>query len=180
MGMRLTFYPRVGGGSSTVAERSDGVVLRMQSYDRKWRVPHDLSHAVTERELRIAAGVFGCIAAGAMFGSMQVERGKLRYDAKQRSKRILDANKRTLGMAEVLVGGIHWAVEQRLATTAAVRNTREHWASLSAEPVPFPDEAIGRAVDILRDLATGWPNVGADSGLEFQWPAKLIAAVPKR
>jgi hypothetical protein len=70
--MRLTFQHDPRGESLTVIQRSDGAVFTL--YSRKHRVPHDLAHAVTERELRLADGVFGCIAAGVVFDSMGTHR----------------------------------------------------------------------------------------------------------
>jgi len=62
---------------STVAtiHRRDGVVLELPGYDRQFRVPHDLAHAVTERELGLARGVFGSIAGGGVFDNMHVTTG---------------------------------------------------------------------------------------------------------
>lgn len=72
----------------------DGVVVWLPSYSRKWRVPHDVAHAVTERELGLAQGVFGSIASVAVFDNMQVVSGRPRHDARAVSARILRSNAR--------------------------------------------------------------------------------------
>ncbi|GAA1596402.1 hypothetical protein GCM10009804_61140 [Kribbella hippodromi] len=61
--MELTFQHDPRGESLTLIRRADGAVFTLSSYSRKWRVPHDLSHAVTERELGIPDGIVGAIAA---------------------------------------------------------------------------------------------------------------------
>jgi hypothetical protein len=108
----LVVFTRAAGGSTLVTlHRRDGVVVELPGYDRKYRVPHDLAHLVTERELELADGVFGSVAGGGMFSNMRVVSGKPRHDAGARSKRLLDANKRGLSMAEVLAGAMHDAAE---------------------------------------------------------------------
>ena len=95
----------------TLIRRADGAEFTLSSYSRKHRVPHDLAHAVTERELGMPDGIFGCIAAGAMFGSMQQTAGKKRYDAKTRSTRILKAAN-SIGISEVITSVLHEAVRR--------------------------------------------------------------------
>ncbi|GII34816.1 hypothetical protein [Planotetraspora mira] len=102
--MRLVFMRAEGDRCRIAVHRRDGVTLEMRSYDRKFRVPHDLAHAVTERELKLDAGVFGCTAAGAVFSSMRVLSGSPRHDAAARSARIIKANARSITVAEVLSG----------------------------------------------------------------------------
>jgi hypothetical protein len=53
------------GESEAWVHRLDGAVVWVPSFTREHRVPHDLAHAVTERELRMVHGVFGSIMAGA-------------------------------------------------------------------------------------------------------------------
>src|SRR5258705_7102750 len=109
--MQLTFQHDPRGESITLIQRSDGAVFTLSSYSRKHRVPHDLAHAVTERELGMADGIFGCIAAGAVFDSVEQTAGKKRHDAKVRSARILKAPN-SIGLSEAISGVIHEAVEK--------------------------------------------------------------------
>ncbi len=116
--------------------RDDGVVLVLPGQDRKWRIPHDLAHLVTERELRLAHGLFGSIAAGAVFEGMRVVSGRPRHDARARSQQLLKTNARALTVAEVLAGVIHEAAEyerhNRLQSTA-----EEAWGVLNEERLPY-------------------------------------------
>lgn len=64
-------------------------MVELPSYSRTHRVPHDLAHAVAEREFGRADGVFGSIAAGAVFDNMRVIAGRPRHDAAARGRRVL-------------------------------------------------------------------------------------------
>ncbi|WP_433167354.1 hypothetical protein [Kribbella sp. CA-247076] len=172
--MRLTFLHDPRGESLTLIRRADGAVFTLSSYTRKWRVPHDLSHAVTERELGIADGIFGVIAAGAVFSTMTQIEGKARYDAKVRSDRIVKAAK-GIGVSEAIAAVIHEAVEKRRPTPYA--QVRESWGVISQDPYPYPDEDIDRATTVLRELGEQWS--ASPEPLDFPWPARLRATDPK-
>ena len=63
--MRVTFrrFPDHSSAYSVI-ERDDGVVYRMKEFTRAGtELPHDLRHFVVERELGIADGIWGGIAA---------------------------------------------------------------------------------------------------------------------
>src|SRR5258707_909697 len=74
--MRVEFARRAGGGSLATIERPDGIRLLLTSYDRTNSVPHDLAHFVTERDLGLQRGLWGSIASGALFDSLQILAGK--------------------------------------------------------------------------------------------------------
>ncbi|HEX2416667.1 MAG TPA: hypothetical protein VHJ83_00900 [Micromonosporaceae bacterium] len=176
--MRLVFLPIAKDGSRrVVVHRSDNVTLEMRSYDRKFRVPHDLAHAVTERELQLGAGVFGCIAAGAVFSSMRVISGSPRHDATARSARIIKANARALSLAEVLSGIVHDTVEGSL-TRPLAKTVREAWGSMEERPFPYTDATLAATVQTLKTLAERWSGLGPNEGLDFAWPTRLTAPIP--
>jgi hypothetical protein len=176
--MHLVFLPTSTDGSrSIVVHRSDNVTLEMRSYDRKSRVPHDLAHAVTERELQLSAGVFGCVAAGAVFSSMRVVSGSPRHDATARSARIIKANARALTLAEVLNGIVHDAAEGSL-TRPLVKTLREAWGSMEECPFPYSDATLTATVDLLKTLTERWRGLAPGEGLDFDWPARLVAPIP--
>jgi hypothetical protein len=152
--------------------RPDGVVVWLPSYSRKWRVPHDLAHAVTERELGLAEGVFGSIASGAVFENMRVVSGRPRYDARAVSARVLRANRRALSTAEALAGVLHQAVEHRRPVPQSA--AREAWGVVNQDPFPWTDADITRATETLRALGERWSGSGSDDALEFTWPHRLI------
>ena len=56
-----------------LVERDDGVVYRLYGGTAGPRLPHDITHLVAERELRIKDGIWAGIAAGVVFDSMRAE-----------------------------------------------------------------------------------------------------------
>lgn len=164
------------GESQAWVHRPDGVVVWLPSYSRKWRVPHDLAHAVTERELGLARGVFGSIAAGAVFENMRVVSGRPRHDARVVSARVLRANGRALTTAEVLAGVLHQAVEHRRPVPQSA--AREAWGVVNQDPFPWTVADITRAADTLRALSERWSTLTAADALEFDWPQRLIRPLP--
>jgi hypothetical protein len=169
--MHLTFLhdPR-GGESVTAVRRADGAEFKLFSYSRKYRVPHDLAHAVTERELGMPDGIFGCIAAGAVFDSMEQTAGKKRHDAKVRSTRILKAPN-SIGMSEALSSVFHLAVEKDEPTPYA--EVREMWGVSRADRCPYTDTEIDRTTETLRELSQLWQ--ASSDPLVFPWPDILQA-----
>jgi hypothetical protein len=170
----LVVFTRAAGGSTLVTlRRRDGVTVELPGYDRTFRVPHDLAHLVTERTLGLTDGVFGTIAGGGTFSNMRVVGGRPRHDAAARSKRLLDANKRGLGMAEVLAGAVHDAVEH--GTDDAPTAARRVWRSFGTGPFPWTDQQITDAVHTLAELTEAWHSGGR---LETTWPDRLSEPVP--
>lgn len=162
--MRVDFERDESGWYRSALHRDDGVVLLLHGYDRKWRVPHDLAHFATESALRLAGGVFGSIAAGAMFDNMNVLSGKLKHDAKRRSEQVLKANEKSLGLSEVLAGVVHEAVEHGDRSELVAR-AHGAWGVHNTEPFPYPPEALTAAADELEELAGRWTG----STLTVEW-----------
>lgn len=178
--MRIVFARAQRGESVVTVHRVDGVVVELPSYTRKHRVPHDLAHAVAEREFAMADGVFGVIAAGGMFGNMRVISGRTRHDAAARSSRILAAHSRTLTLAEVVAGALHHLVEHGAAGPgdSAVSIVRRAWGSISQTPFPYPPQRVTAALGVLRDQAGRWAALADGDVLDFRWPDVLTAPVP--
>jgi hypothetical protein len=172
--MLIEFAHASGGSTVATIHRRDGVVLQLHGYSRKFRVPHDLAHAVAERELGLADGIFGSIAGGAVFSGMTVVSGKPRHDAVARSKRLLRSNSRALTRAEVMAGVVHDAVEHHGEVDGATKG-RIDWAIVHPGPFPWPPEQIDRAVHMLGEIAAQWER---DGTLRFDWPDRLTSAVP--
>lgn len=159
-----------GRGYRSEIHRDDGAVLCLPGYDRKWRIPHDLAHLVAERELGLDDGVFGSIAAGAVFENMTVLSGRQRHDARERSRRVLRANERATATAEVLAGVVHHAAESG-GVESVGPEAREAWGVLSAEPFPYPPRALRRAVGSLMEAGERWARIGEGQRLELEWPS---------
>jgi hypothetical protein len=181
--MRVHFHREAQrGGYAALIHRTDGVTVRLPGAGRKWRVPHDLAHLVAERELGLASGVFGCIAAGAMFSNMTLVEGRPRYDARARSRAVLRANSAGLTLAECLSGVVHDAVEHDLDLATAYRRLREAWGVLRPEPCPYGTAQLRRAVDVLTQLAVRWEALAPGEVLPLRWelPAPVPAAPARR
>ena len=175
--MRIIFTRVSGGECLARLHRRDGVVVELPSVSRRWRVPHDLAHLVTERELLLATGLFGSLAAGAMFSNVKVVSGKPRHDAAARSKRILTANRRGLTVAEVLAGVLHQSVE-RCHPVPPYEKAREDWGIVEQRPFPWTEDDIARATDTLRDTAQQWDALADTDTLDEFWPDVLTSPVP--
>jgi hypothetical protein len=167
------------GGYVVLILREDGLTVRLPGYDRKFRVPHDLAHFVAEREFRLARGVFGCIAAGAMFSNMSVVDGRQRYDARSRSRAVLKANGPELTLAECLSGVVHNAVEHQLDLGVAHRRLRDSWGALRTGPCPYEAADLRRTLDVLGQLTERWQELGPGEKLALRWdqPPSRPAAV---
>ncbi|MCP2274172.1 hypothetical protein [Actinokineospora diospyrosa] len=173
--MRVEFQHDPRGESLTRVTRSDGIVLLLPSYSRKWRVPHDLAHAVTERELGIGTGVFGCIAAGAVFDNMTVASGRPKRTAKAHSSTLLKSVGRALNIAEIMAGTFHHFVEHNEPiSTAAVRSA---WGSMAESAFPWTDAEVAAAYRALRALDEQWTSTR--DPLAFDWPERLRADRPQ-
>jgi hypothetical protein len=173
--MRLEFHHVPRGESLTRVHRSDGVVLLLPSFSRKHRVPHDIAHAVTERELRIGTGVFGCIAAGGVFDNMSVAEGKPKRTAKNHSDTVLTSAGRSLSLAEVMAGAIHHFVEHREPVSVAM--ARSAWGSIAESPFPWQDKEVVTAYKTLQALDAEWAS--STDPLVFEWPERLRADRPQ-
>lgn len=175
--MLIEFVRAPRGRSYATIHRRDGVVVNLTGFSVKHRIPHDLAHAASERELDLADGIFGSIAAGALFTSCQVLSGRQRPDASARSERILRANARTIGFSEVLGGAIHDAVEN--GQPAAVgRRVRADWGVITSDPCPYTDGQFAAAVSTLERLGRDWELTEIGRCLHFVWPDRLTSAVP--
>ncbi|WIM93712.1 hypothetical protein ACTOB_005698 [Actinoplanes oblitus] len=172
--MHVVFVRGATGSTVATVHRADGVSLQLPGYDRKHKVPHDLAHYATERALEMSGGVFGAIAGGGVFSNMRVVGGKPRHDAAARSKRLLDAHRDTLTMAELLAGVVHRAVEDGSAdkTPAMVRDA---WRSLGTGPFPWTDDHVEDAVRLLTELTVEWQARGT---VRVTWPEHLTAPLP--
>lgn len=166
-----------GAGYAALVLREDGVTVRLPGYDRTFRVPHDLAHFVAEHEFGLDRGVFGCIAAGAMFANMSIVDGRARYDANARSRAVLRANSAELTLAESLSGVVHDAVEHRHEFPAVYRRLRNSWGALRTGPCPYAPGEVRQALDVLERLTQRWQVLAPGGKLALRWEVRA-APVP--
>ncbi|GAA5191686.1 hypothetical protein GCM10023322_49650 [Rugosimonospora acidiphila] len=180
--MQVHFHRTDGsGGYAVLMRRDDGLTVRLPGLDQTWRVPHDLVHFVAEREFRLGHGVFGSIAAGAMFANMAVVSGRPRYDAKVRSRAVIKAYAAELSLAEVLSGVVHDGVEHEVKAAIVYRQVLEAWGSLRSAPCPYQAATLRRCLVLLDALDDKWRAVAVGDRLALRWelpggPAWQVAA----
>jgi hypothetical protein len=171
--MHVTIARTATGSTCATIRRADGVVLELPGYDRKFRVPHDLAHAVTERALGLSRGVFGSIAGGGVFDNMRVVAGRRpRHDAAERSRRLLAANKAELNQAELIAGIMHDGVEHHVDP---LPRAKEAWRAFMTDPFPWPDDEFRAVAAALAALADAYNETGR---IELTWPTRLTSPVP--
>jgi hypothetical protein len=170
--MRVTF-PRLPDHHRAYAlvERDDGVVYRLYGGPAGSRLPHDIMHLVVERELRIRDGIWGGIAAGIVFSSMQYVSGRRPPHAAERSKDLLHGFRPPGLRAELLADLVSSAAALDTMTPDTIRRlAREKLAVLpeaDVDPV-----AIAVAARALQVEAARWARLRVGEELCYEWPGK--------
>jgi hypothetical protein len=177
--MRVTF-PRLSDHDwgYAVVERDDGVVYRLWEGRRGPGLPHDLVHYLVERELGLADGIWGAIAAGVVFRSTTHVGGRRPPHAADRSAEL----KRDFGArflrAELLPGLVEQVAALNTRDPDGIRSmARRHLAVLpDAEVDPA---AVVTAAGALRDAARQWRALRPGAELSSTWPLPP-PATPRR
>jgi hypothetical protein len=157
------------GGYAVLMRRDDGLMVRLPGLNRSFRIPHDLAHFVTEREFELGHGVFGSIAAGAMFSNMAVVGGRPRYDATVRSRAVIRAYAAELSLAEVLSGVVHDGVEHETNPETLYRHLLIAYGSLRSGPCPYQVATLRRCLGLLWALSDRWRAVPVGQRLALRW-----------
>ena len=180
--MRVTF-PRLPDHERAYAlvERDDGAVYRLYGGMAGPRLPHDIMHLVVERELRIGDGIWGGIAAGIIFDTMQHVSGRRPPHARERSRELL-ARFRQRGLrAEMLanfvecVAGLDHPSDTQIMTLAATKLTVLPDADADVEPA-----AVAAAAQALQVEAARWARLRVGEELSDDWPRGARAAQHRR
>jgi hypothetical protein len=168
------------GGYAVIIRRDDGLTVRLPGYDRRRRVPHELVHFVAEREFRLDKGVFGSIAAGAMFSSMAVVDGRTTFDARARSRAVLRAYAADIGLAELVVDIVHRGVERGERLGDVLARLKEVWGMVRPNPFPYHPDILRRTLAMLSGLADRWQALPEGEHLTLRWPlGPQVAADPR-
>lgn len=189
--MRVTFRRFPGHSSAySVIERDDGVVYRMKEFTRAGtRLPHDLRHFVVERELGIADGIWGGIAAGMVYTSMDHVRGRRPPHAAQRSGELQRARQQQLMRAELLANLVEAIALLEAPSGDDIRRLTR--TKLSAVPVTEPGadpadvagapppEDLARAARALQREAARWARLRVGQELACEWRLAAPAAVTR-
>ena len=156
--MRLTFRRLADRRPvETRVERDDGVVFEMRGAGGGAELPHDLVHALVERELRVTDGIWGCVADGVVWRSMRHVSGRQPPHAAERSAALKRERGSRIQQAELLAD-----VVGRLARGAEV---------LPAEVAGsgHPAGQLEAAAAVLREAQRSWAGLLPGGTLEVEW-----------
>jgi hypothetical protein len=176
--MRVTF-PRLPDHQPAYAlvERDDGAVYRLNGGQAGPRLPHDIRHFVVERELHIPDGIWGGIAAGIIFDSMQHVSGRRPPPARERSKELLASFRQRGLRAEVLanfvecVAGLDHPSDLQILTLAANQLAVLPDADADVDPAE-----VAAAAQALQVEAARWARLRVGEELSYEWPRTPLAA----
>lgn len=180
--MRVTF-PRLPDHERAYAlvERDDGAVYRLYGAPAGPRLPHDIMHFVVERELRIGDGIWGGIAAGIIFDTMQHVSGRRPPHARERSRELLASFGQRGRRAEVManlvecVAGLEHPSDTQIMTLAASRLTVLPDAGADVEPA-----VVAAAAQAVQVEAARWARLRIGEELSYDWPREARAAQRRR
>ncbi len=141
----------------TIIERDDGVVFAMRGAGGGDELPHDLVHAIVETELRIADGIWGCVADGAVWGSMRHVSGRRPPHVRGRSDRLKKEREAAIGRAEAVADLVG-----RLARGQEVLPSQRAAAGI-------PEADLTAAVEALRDAERRWASLTPGDTWTFEW-----------
>jgi hypothetical protein len=160
-----------------VVERDDGAVYRLYGGQAGPRLPHDVRHLVVERELHITDGIWGAIASGVVFTSMQHVSGRRPPHAAERSRELLAGFGQPGLRAEALanlverVAALEHPSDLQIRTLAANQLTVLPPADAEVDPAE-----IAAAAQALQVEAARWARLRIGEELSYDWPRAALAA----
>jgi hypothetical protein len=160
-----------------VVERDDGAVYRLYGGPAGPQLPHDIRHFVVERELRIDDGIWGGIAAGLVFDSMEHVSGRRPPHAGERSRQLLASFHRPGLRAEALanlverVATLDHPSDLQIMTLAAAQLAVLPPADAEVEPAE-----IAAAAQALQVEAARWARLRVGEEISYDWPRGAVAA----
>jgi hypothetical protein len=194
--MRITFrrFPDQARGYSVI-ERDDGVVYHLREFSRPGTgLPHDLRHFVVERELGVADGIWGGIAAGMVFTSMEHVRGRRPPHAAERSAGLKRTQRERIMRAELLANLVEAIAVLTDPSPAQIeRLAREKLAVVPVtEPGADPADVVAlpaagslaAAARTLQVESARWARLRPGEELVYEWrpgaaaPVRAVRAVP--
>jgi hypothetical protein len=154
-----------------LVERDDGVVYRLYDGRAGNALPPDARHLIVERELGVADGVWGGIAAGAVFSSMRHVRGPRPPHAAERSADLTRKYRGWLLRAELLADLVEAVAALDDPTPDEIRRlTGSMLPVLSTGIVPDP-ALVAAAARSLQVEAARWARLRLGEELQYEWPS---------
>jgi len=172
--MEITFTRGENRTYTTQVLRDDGVLFQVPSYDRISPLPHDLAHYVVEHEMGLRHGLWGSIAAGAIFPGMRALSGRQPVHAAARSQSVLREAGQQGTEAEVFVSALlkimHAGLDKNRTVACAL--LRETWRP-DKPSRDLPDaEEMQRICAALRDAEQRWQCLDEGQSLTVVWPSE--------
>ena len=160
--------------STTRVRRDDGVTLELPSYAPLHRLPHDLAHFVVERTLGLSWGFWGSIAAGAVFGGVEVLPRKRTARVKERSRQVMKGASSRVTEAEVVVGSVVEIYQRRLDRDRAAARALLSGTWRPTHPSrELPTQAeVRRVCQELSDAENRWLGMAIGSSVTLIWPRR--------
>ena len=177
--MRVSF-PRLADHQRgyAVIERDDGVVYHLHGFINGPELPHDIRHLIVERELRISDGIWGSIAAGTVYTSMEHVRGRRPPHAADRSDQLKRAQRDRIMRAELLANLVEAVaaledpsadeIRRLTRTKLSVIPVKEPGADPAVVIAAPPPEALAAAASALQVEAARWARLRVGEELVYE------------
>lgn len=179
--MRVTF-PRLPDHAPAyaVVERDDGVVYRLQGGRAGTALPHDIRHLVVERELGLADGFWGVVAAGAVFTSMRHLRGRRPPHVAQRSADLKRRYREQVLRTDLLADLVESVAGLADPSTDEIRRLTETKLAVLPPGIVPPPESIAAAARALQVEAARWARLRPGEELRYEWRLGAVPRVPRQ
>lgn len=162
--MEVVFERGRGRWYHSSLRRPDGVLIRFhgQTYNRvPALLPHDIAHLVVEARVGLRFGVWGLLAAGALFSQTEVVDGRQRPHAARRGHEIIKQHRDELIEAEYIVHVVCRIAEAKAESSRDLGA----WFLGRWRPPDLTPEVVQAACARLRELAAGWADVAVEETL---------------
>jgi hypothetical protein len=180
--MEITFTKTGERTYEVEARRGDGVVLCVRTPDKPLKIPHDMAHYVVERELNFDGGFWGSIAAGAVFGTVQVVSGRQPPHAAELSAALIKASYREQAAAELYV-----AVMQAVTRDGREQDRRyvsscldEVWRPFRRPRPHVSAEDALRVCRALREAENRWAALPVGESVTVTWASARRKGTTRR
>ena len=129
------------------------------------RLPHDMAHFVVERELGMAGGVFGQLAAGGHVNTFRPQGERPRTRVIKRGKRLAEQNREDAMLSEKIVGiaSRFWNNDAHAAIPAA-----------GVEGVSADD--LRRVLRAFDTVSAAWSRLHVGESMTLAWTGGVRSA----
>jgi hypothetical protein len=158
-----------------VVERDDGAVYRLYGGQAGPQLPHDIMHFVVERELHIPDGIWGGIASGIVFDSMQHVSGRRPPHARERSRELLTTFRERGLRAELMANFVQAVARLDHPSDVQIRTLAATQLSVLPDADVAPAE-VAAAAQALQVEAARWARLRVGEELSYDWPREARAA----